>query len=248
MAAGWPFFGQFIAHDITADRSPLGHRADPEQVKNFRTPRANLEGVYGAGPTGSPYLYQKDDPAKLLLGEGGHDVPRNHEGIALVGDQRNDIHLFMSQMQVAFIKTHNRLVDRLREDGVEEAEVFEDARRATTWHYQWVILREFLPLLVGAELVGELLDGGATAVPSPATIRTSPSSSPTPPTATATARSATPTGSTGTSARCPVFPDLMGFGAVPVGSRRSTGPCSSMSPATSPRSAPRRSTASCPDR
>ena len=53
-------------------------------------------------------------------------------------------------------------MDRLREDGVEEAEVFEDARRATTWHYQWVILREFLPRLVGAGLVGELLDGGAT--------------------------------------------------------------------------------------
>src|SRR3954469_20661044 len=58
-AAVWPFFGQFIAHDITADRSPLGHRADPEEVRNFRTPRANLEGVYGAGPVGSPYLYAK---------------------------------------------------------------------------------------------------------------------------------------------------------------------------------------------
>src|SRR6476620_11017233 len=23
-AAGWPFFGQFVAHDITADRSPSG--------------------------------------------------------------------------------------------------------------------------------------------------------------------------------------------------------------------------------
>src|SRR6185503_21124939 len=28
--AGWPFFGQFIAHDITADRSPLVDRADPD--------------------------------------------------------------------------------------------------------------------------------------------------------------------------------------------------------------------------
>ena len=72
-------------------------------------------------------------------------MPRNHEGIALVGDQRNDTHLFMSQMQLGFIKTHNRLVDRLREDGVEEAEVFDDARRATTWHYQWVILRSSCP-------------------------------------------------------------------------------------------------------
>jgi Animal haem peroxidase len=162
MSAGWPFFGQFIAHDITADRSPLGHHADPQRIKNFRTPRANLEGVYAAGPTGSPYLFQKDDPAKLLLGEGGHDVPRNQEGIALLGDQRNDTHLFMSQMQVAFIKTHNLLVDGLREEGMEEGEIFGEARRATTWHYQWVILREFLPQLIGSELVDELLDGGAT--------------------------------------------------------------------------------------
>jgi hypothetical protein len=215
MAAGWPFFGQFIAHDITADRSPLGHHADPDRIKNFRTPRANLEGVYAAGPTGSPYLFQKDDPAKLLLGEGGHDVPRNYEGIALVGDQRNDVHLFMSQMQMGFIKTHNLIVDRLREDGVEESEVFEDARRATTWHYQWVILREFLPQLIGPELMGELLNGGATVfrrgdepfIPfefADAAYRYGHSQ----------IRDAYRVN--GGFGPVPVFPDLIGFGAVPV--------------------------------
>ena len=161
VAAGWPFFGQFVAHDITADRSPLGHRADPEQIRNFRTPRANLEGVYGAGPVGSPYLYDKADPSKLLLGPEGVDVPRNQQGIALVGDPRNDVHLFMNQMEVGFILLHNRLVDRLREDGTPEADLFEEARRAATWHYQWVITREFLPLLIGAELTDRLLDFGA---------------------------------------------------------------------------------------
>jgi hypothetical protein len=160
VAAVWPFFGQFIAHDITADRSPLGQRADLEQIRNFRTPRANLEGLYGAGPVGSPYLYAKRDPAKLLLAESGIDVPRNHEGIALVGDPRNDVHLFVNQIQVAFIRLHNRLVERLRADGVDEAGVFAEARRATTWHYQHVILREFLPGLIGAELTAELLDDG----------------------------------------------------------------------------------------
>ena len=50
-AAGWPFFGQFVAHDITADRSPLTHQSDPEHVLNFRSPRLNLEAVYGGGPT-----------------------------------------------------------------------------------------------------------------------------------------------------------------------------------------------------
>jgi hypothetical protein len=159
--AGWPFFGQFIAHDITADRSPLGHHADPSQLRNFRTPKANLEGVYGAGPVGSPYLYDREDPAKLLLGPGGYDVPRNQQGIALVGDPRNDVHLFMSQMQVAWIRLHNELVDRLREDGVGEDLVFEEARRAAIWHYQHIILEEFLPALIGPELTSELLAGGA---------------------------------------------------------------------------------------
>jgi hypothetical protein len=46
VAAGWPFFGQLIAHDITADRSPLVHRADGERTENFRSPRANLECIY----------------------------------------------------------------------------------------------------------------------------------------------------------------------------------------------------------
>ena len=215
VAAGWPFFGQFIAHDITADRSPIGHRTDPDQIENFRTPRANLEGVYGAGPVGSPYLYDKDAPAKLLLGEGGHDVPRNHQRIALLGDQRNDVHLFMSQMQVAFIGMHNRLVDRLREDGIAEADVFEDARRAATWHYQWVILDEFLPMLVGPELVSELLEGGRNLF--------SLGDEPYIPFEFADAAYRYGHSQVRTSyvvnrnfGPVPVFPDLMGFGAVPV--------------------------------
>ncbi len=159
-AAVWPFFGQFIAHDITADRSPLDRPRGTGDVRNFRTPKANLEGLYGAGPVGSPYLYSRDDPAKLLLGPSDVDVPRNQEGIALVGDPRNDVHLFMNQLQVAFAKLHNRLVDRLREDRVGEAPLFDEARRAATWHYQHVIVREFLPLVIGAELTADLLDRG----------------------------------------------------------------------------------------
>jgi hypothetical protein len=158
VAAVWPFFGQFLAHDITADRSPVTSRADRTALRNARAPRANLESLYGAGPVGMPYLYRADDPAKLLMGDG--DVPRNQEGIALIGDPRNDVHLFTGQMTVAFIGLHNRLVDRLREDGVVEDAVFAEARRATMWHYQHVILREFLPGLVGVELTADLLTRG----------------------------------------------------------------------------------------
>jgi Animal haem peroxidase len=151
--AGWPFFGQYVAHDITADRSPLRVHTDLEALRNMRSPRANLEALYGGGPGGSPFLYRRDDPAKLLENDG--DLPRNQEGIALVGDPRNDVHVFMSQMQLAFIRAHNLLVDRLREAGVD-GDVFDEARTALTWHYQWVIVNDFLPGLVGPELVDEL--------------------------------------------------------------------------------------------
>jgi hypothetical protein len=164
-AAGWPVFGQFVAHDITADRSPLTHHAELAEVRNARSPRANLEVVYGDGPAGMPFLYDRDDPAKLLVGRNDvgrpADLPRNPQGVALVGDPRNDVHLLMSQLHVAMLQLHNGLVDRLRSDGVAELELFTEARRAATWHYQWVLLEDFLPRVTGEGVAGELLAGGA---------------------------------------------------------------------------------------
>jgi Animal haem peroxidase len=163
-AAGWPLFAQFIAHDITFDHSPLSAHAERSDGINFRSPRADLECLYGVGPTGSPFLYRREDPARLLLGrnERGEeaDLPRNAQGIALIGDPRNDVHLVVSQLHVAMIKVHNRFVDRARERGVTDADVFEEARRETIWHYQWVIVNDYLPRLVGAELVRSILDDG----------------------------------------------------------------------------------------
>src|SRR5262249_50441186 len=62
VAAGWPIFGQFVAHDITADRSTLKSHVDPSALRNARSPQLNLECLYGDGPVGHPYLYQRDDP------------------------------------------------------------------------------------------------------------------------------------------------------------------------------------------
>jgi len=163
-AAGWPVFGQFIAHDITADRSPLAMHADPDAIDNFRTPRANLESMYGAGPGGAPFLYDMDDGAKLLVGENElgrpDDLARNRQGVALLGDPRNDVHLLMSQLHLAFVHAHNRFVDRLREDGVAEADLFEEAGRVTSWHYQWLIVNDYLPSAAGQDLMDDLLAGG----------------------------------------------------------------------------------------
>ncbi|MEV5968015.1 peroxidase family protein [Kribbella sp. NPDC051952] len=159
-AAGWPFFGQLIAHDITADRSPITGGVEAEALRNARTPKLNLEIVYSDGPVGCPYLFEVDDPAKFLLGPDGYDVPRNQQGVALIGDPRDDVHLFTLTLHVALLHAHNRIVDHLRANGVPEGDVFAEARRALTWHYQWIAVHDFLPRLVGAELVDEVLTKG----------------------------------------------------------------------------------------
>ena len=162
--AAWAFFGQFIAHDITADRSLLLHHARLNELRNFRTPRLDLECVYGAGSTGDPHLYDLNDLDKFLLGINDvgkeDDLPRNRQGRALVGDPRNDVHLIISQLHLAFLKFHNAIVGHLRQRGVVAADIYNEARRLVRWHYQWIVEHEFLPLSAGQELVDDILRNG----------------------------------------------------------------------------------------
>ncbi|WP_263417740.1 peroxidase family protein [Terriglobus albidus] len=160
VAAGWPVFGQFVAHDITADRSALRANTNTSELRNARSPQLNLECLYGDGPVGHPFLYQRDDAAKFLLGSGGADLQRNSEGIAIIGDPRNDSHLLMSQLHLAMLKAHNMFVEEARRAGVANDRVFDEAARQLRWHYQWFVLNEFLPVLVGQELAEQVLRNG----------------------------------------------------------------------------------------
>lgn len=156
-AAGWPIFGQFVAHDITADRSLLRTHVSTAELRNARSPKLNLECLYGDGPTGHPFLYQRDDPAKFLLDSVRNDLPRNAEGIALISDPRNDSHTLVSQLHLAMLKAHNTFVDEVRGAGKSTDQVFEEAARQLRWHYQWIVLNEFLPSVVGPTLANEVL-------------------------------------------------------------------------------------------
>jgi Animal haem peroxidase len=163
--AGTTFFGQFIDHDITFDAgSPLGTPTDPSQSRNARTPSLDLDSVYGAGPVASPQLYESHDRAKLRVESGGifEDVPRTSDNTAVIGDPRNDEHVIIAGLQAAFILFHNNAVDLIgaqRKHGWQH--VHEEARRLTTWYYQWLVLHEFLPLVVGEAMVRNVLRRGA---------------------------------------------------------------------------------------
>src|SRR5437764_4156547 len=104
ISAGYTYLGQFIDHDLTFDPvSSLQRQNDPDALTDFRTPRFDLDCVYGRGPADQPYLY-RDDGAHMLLGRkvtgsafdpNTRDVPRNtpaddEPARALIGDPRND--------------------------------------------------------------------------------------------------------------------------------------------------------------
>jgi hypothetical protein len=162
--AGYTYVGQFVDHDITFDpTSVLERRNDPDALVDFRTPRFDLDSLYGSGPDDQPFLYDQDDPYKLLIGhnrgreEEKEDLPRNAQGRALVGDARNDVHFIVSQLTVAFLRFHNAVVDHLRAQFVPDTELFAEAQRLTRWHYQWMVVEDYLPRIVGADVQKRVL-------------------------------------------------------------------------------------------
>jgi hypothetical protein len=173
MTAGMTFLGQFIDHDITFDpTSSLERQVDPEHIANFRTPTLALDNLYGAGPMGSPHLYDQSEAGrgiKFLIEEipgSGRpkrfDLPRNSQGTALIGDPRNDENLIVSQLHLAFLRFHNAVVDYVIAERNASArrpdEIFARAQRIVRWHYQWLIIHEFLSLTCGASVVESVLD------------------------------------------------------------------------------------------
>lgn len=164
--AGTTFMGQLLDHDITYDLSSrLGDPTAPKTTPNLRTPAFDLDMVYGAGPAGSPQLYDTADPIKFRVESGGlfEDLPRDPATRrALVADPRQDENMIVGGLQAAFLLFHNKMVDQVRaqQPGLTNDLVFAEARRQTTFHYQWLILKEFLPLFVGQPMVDDILAQG----------------------------------------------------------------------------------------
>jgi Animal haem peroxidase len=162
--AGTTFMGQFMDHDMTFDTtSRLGQPTNPRNAPNSRTPSFDVDSVYGGGPAASPQLYDPSDPIKLKVESGGlfEDLPRAADDTAIIGDPRNDENLVIAGLHAAFLLFHNNAVDRVRDEGYSDPdEVFARARRLLTWHYHWLIVREFLPLFVGHNMVDAILSRG----------------------------------------------------------------------------------------
>lgn len=173
MPAGYTYLGQFIDHDITldsafAERIPPWDKIDTANISNLRTPFFDLETLYGNESNRSE-LMQENSQSLLKLGKtvGGelfkktfpNDLPRqNGSPLAQIVDQRNDENLAVAQTHVAFIKFHNAVVNFL--GGQDTKALFEKARKTVILHYQWIVLKDFLPRIVKNSVLHDVLTNG----------------------------------------------------------------------------------------
>jgi hypothetical protein len=81
------------------------------------------------------------------------DLPR-FAGRALIGDPRNDENGIVSQLQGLFLRFHNRMVDD--NPGLS----FEALQQRVRFHYQYVVLNDFLPRIVSNAVLSDLKTGG----------------------------------------------------------------------------------------
>ena len=149
LLSGFTYLGQFLDHDLTLDTTPLA-QASPnlEGLHNGRTPKLDLDSLYGGGQVGSPQLYVG---AKFAFASpnGFPDLQRTPDGRAILVEGRNDENLVIAQLHIAFQQFHNAAIDQ----GLG----FADAQRTVQWHWQWLIVHEFLPHIVGQDVVDALL-------------------------------------------------------------------------------------------
>ena len=171
--AGFTYLGQFIDHDISLDLSPLSAKQeDPTMIQNFRTPGLDLDCLYGAGPGPHRFLFRQDAP-KFLIGTssaspdatGGtipdlpNDLERTRHGVALIGDHRNDENLVVAQTHLALLKFHNKVVDHIAAS-TPAPKLFEEASKLVRWHYQWMVLHDFVERITESGIVAKLLFEG----------------------------------------------------------------------------------------
>jgi hypothetical protein len=176
--AGFTYLGQFIDHDLTSDPTVgFPFINDVDALHDARTPAFDLDSLYGLGPVRQPELY---DPAfapgqaRMAIGSTSpvqvppgvnlpplppsmpNDLPRNADKTAIIGDPRNDENLIVAQTHLAFLKFHNAVIETLPQN----ADAFQEARRLVTWHYQWIVLNDYLPRIADNTVVAEVREGG----------------------------------------------------------------------------------------
>jgi hypothetical protein len=176
--AGYTYLGQFVDHDLTMDRTEVMLNEDvaPTDLLQGRSPRLDLDSLYGAGPghAESAKFYQDGlhlkvgttIPADNVKAKPGHDLPRVGTGAglaakqqALIPDPRNDENLIVAQTHLAMIRFHNKVVDKVPAS-LPTGQRFTRARKRVTLHYQWMLRHDYLPRICAPAVVDDVWSKG----------------------------------------------------------------------------------------
>ena len=119
--------------------------------------------LIGTDPTRNVTLaeLQALDPALRANFVGTDGKPRIQK--AIIGDARNDENLIVAQLQCAWLRFHNKMVDFSHEagSGFTGGDRFEWARRQVRWHYQWLVVNSYLPTVCDPAVVEKVRAAGA---------------------------------------------------------------------------------------
>jgi hypothetical protein len=129
------------------------------QLGSNRQQRAPNQAAGPGGPAGSTGMVAQTDfdvPRVINPLDPNPFAPTLSTNTAIIGDPRNDENLIVSQFHHAMLKFHNAVVDSLVSVGMQ-ADIFSEAKRIVTHHYQWAVVHDFLRRVCGQAAVSAAL-------------------------------------------------------------------------------------------
>ena len=160
---------------FAADLAPLPLHEVRTALHNTRSATLDLDSLYG-----EPAPTEPGNPARMdigtveplgstspptarpprAVGDDRNDLPRKGRNAAdpavdreaLIGDPRNDENTIISQLHVAFLKAHNKLVD--------DGHGFVEARRILRQHYQHVLGHDYRHRVCDKTVVSDVVTNG----------------------------------------------------------------------------------------
>ena len=106
------------------------------------------------------------DVPRVLSGTDTVVTPADSTFTAIIGDPRNDENVIVSQLHHAMLRFHNQVVELLI-TAAFPGDIFTEAKRIVTHHYQWCVVHDFLPRMCGAAAVNSAIGSVSPAVGSP---------------------------------------------------------------------------------